>query len=186
MKVLLIVFGSLFGLMVIAIVGIAIMIPILGKKLIADSNNPVTRAHTLAKIADFRLPAGYTVSSVTDMGFSQAATISSSAAGRATSIQLTAQHLPSADTEQSLDAMSTGFDLTAKLLRCDLKRGADDKVVSAHGTSTLRSFSCTNSGAMHVEVGFVSAKASTVQVVATATGGPFDKAAVDALVSSIR
>ncbi len=190
MKVLLIVLGSLLGLMVLAIIGIAIMVPIVGKRLAAQAHDPAARAQTVAKIADFRVPPGYRVQSATDIGFSQSATIVPQRdAGHGTMlIALSGQHTPTTNVDESLDAMSTGFGLTAKFVQCDLKRGEDDVVVSGGKTIALRSYGCDNgkSAAMHVEIGLIAAKASTVQLIATSMNEPFDKAAVDALVASIR
>ncbi len=189
MKVLLIVFGSLFGLMVLAVIGVAIMIPILGKKFEAQSHDPAARARTLAKIADFRVPTGYRVRSATDMGITQTATIVPAVrSGRgATIIQLSGQHISNANPEASLDAMSTGFGITAKFVHCDLKRGDDDDIHSDGKTIAMRVYGCADgSDAMHIEVGLIPAKASTVQMMVTAMNQPLDKSAVDALVASIR
>ncbi len=189
MKVLLIVFGSLFGLMVIAIVGVAIMLPILGKKLYAQSHDPVSRARTVAKIADFRVPPGYRIQSATDIGITQSATlVPDSRSGRgAMMIQLSAQHIPTTGADASLDAMGTGLGLTAKLVHCDLKRGEDDDVRSGRKTIALRTYGCGDgSDGMHVEIGLMSSKESTVQIIATSMNQPFDKSAIDALVASIR
>jgi hypothetical protein len=173
--------------MLLAIIGIAIMIPILGKKMLADSHDPATRAHTLAKIAEFQIPPGYRIESATDIGLSQSATIVPNDSGRgAMLIQLSGQHLPTTNADASLDAMSTGFGLTAKLMHCDLTRGNDDKVAAAGRTVTLRSYGCGSNGAMHVEIGIVPAKASNVQIIATSMNAPFDKKALDSLVATIR
>jgi hypothetical protein len=188
-KVLLIVFGSLFGLMIIAIIGVAIMLPILGKKLDAQSHDPATRARTVAKIADFRVPPGYRIQTATDMGITQSATIVPEVRSGhgAMMIQLSGQHVPTTSADASLDAMGTGLGLTAKFVHCDLKRGDDDDVRAGGKTIALRTYGCGDgSDGMHVEIGLMAAKASTVQIIATSMNEPFDKSAIDELVASIR
>ncbi len=175
--------------MVLAIIGVAIMLPILGKKLYAQSHDPATRARTIAKIADFRVPPGYRIQTATDMGISQSTTIVPAVrSGRgAMVIQLTGQHMPTTSADASLDAMGTGLSVTAKFVHCDLKRGDDDDVRSGGRTIALRTYGCGDgSDGMHVEVGLLPSKESTVQVMATSMNEPFDKAAIDALVASIR
>jgi hypothetical protein len=189
MKVLLIVFGSLFGLMILAVIGIAIMLPILGKKLYAQSNDPATRARTLAKIADFRVPPGYRVFSAIDLGVQQSAILIPDARSRGTTmmIQLSGQHLATTNADQVLDTTSSTLGLTAKLMNCNLKRGADDQIHAGANTIALRTYACDDgSDAMHIELGQIRSKASTVQIVATAKHRTIDRPAIDELVSSIR
>jgi hypothetical protein len=188
MKVLAIVLGSIAGLVLIAIIAIALLAPIVAKKYFADANDPKKEHATAAKIADFTVPPGFGIINAIDFGITQSVTIAPLDRSKYSLIvQLTAQHVTIDDTKTLLDRETTSVQLADKISGCDLKEQADDTIVVRGKPQALRTFTCARTGTpMRVELALIRAKASSVQLVATDVRTPVDHAALVAFVESIR
>ena len=188
MKVLVIVLSSIAGLIVLAIVAIAIAIPILHDKLEAG-NTPAAQRATTSRIAEFVVPAGFKIGTAIDLGITQTATIGPIDRSKySVTIQLTAQHLASAAQDKLLlDQMVSSVSFATKFRGCDLKPGPDETVRAAGKPVTLRTLSCPRDGVpLNVDLAIVHAGASTVQLVANDVRSPDDHAALIAFVRSMR
>ncbi len=188
MKILLIVFGSIFGLMLIAVIGIAILVGVYGKKMVANATNPANERATAAKIADFTVPAGFHITTATDMGIAQTVLIGPiDRKSDSMRLQLTGQHLPAGDPDKLVGNAESSLTFTEKLVQCDLKEQPDDTIAVAGETIRMRVLRCDRSPRpLTFEIGVVKAKASTVQITASGANTERDHAALVSFVKSIR
>jgi hypothetical protein len=187
MKILLIVFGSIFGLMLIAVIAIAILVGVYGKKMLANATNPANERATAAKIADFTLPVGFHITTATDMGIAQTVLIGPiDRKSDSMRLQLTGQHLPSSDPDKLAGSVESSLTFTEKLVQCDLKEQPDDTIAVSGETIRLRVLRCDHSPRpLTFEIGIIKAKASTVQITASNVTSARDHAALVSFVKSI-
>lgn len=191
MKVLAIVLGSIAALVVLSLIALAILVPIAGKKMLANSNDPVKRRATLARIADFTVPPGFVILDALDLGVAQTATIVPQAGSGKYSMNVTlsSQHYPSTLPDRALlDQMSAALSLTEKIGGCNLEPAPDETIEVGGKSVTLRALSCARKDKvpLNVDVALVHAKASTVQIQARDVRTPDDRSALVALLRSMR
>ncbi len=184
-KVLWIVLGSFFGLILVAVIGIAILIPIVGKKFADQVRDPSAQRATAAKVAQFTVPRGYRILVATDLGISQSVIIASRRRHHGSMvIQLSAQHIPS-DTKVQLDTLVSSQSMIAKFRGCDGQQKPDE-TIDRPGTSpaVLRVIGCGDAG--DYEIGVLETKASTVSLSASGVRAGREHDAFVKFVGSIR
>lgn len=186
MKVLLIVLGSLFVLALVAIVGLALLVPKMLSSAANNGRNPAYQKRTAAKIADFTVPPGYRIAQATDLGISQTLVIrSTDPASAGFQIQLTGQTVPS-NSSTAFGAMKATLGMAAKFTHCDLQEDKDDVYEVRGKPVAFKTLACAHgTPSMHVEIGDFAGTAPNVQVVVTGVGS-FDRDAVRKLLGSVR
>lgn len=185
MKVVAIVFGSLFGLLVLA----ALAVVVLGSRVASTVAQPQSAAQTgatLAKFGKVTIPPGYRVSSATDLGFQQTVTIARDGPDRSGfNIQLSRTAI-SGDPGSTTQSMSLGFGIAARMMHCEPRTGVD--TVALPGASIdLRAMSCDGvQRHLRLETGALQRSSGTITVVAVGLAGDFDRPALVALLRSLR
>jgi len=187
-KILLIVFGSLFGVFLIAIVALVVFVAHYGPEIAKSATDPVAAKRTAEKIATFDLPKGYHIGSAMDLKFSQLVSIVPN--GRddgGFQIQLQATMTPSSSDSQFAGTRA-GLGLVSKFVHCDLKDGGTDDIVVRGVTVKLNVLQCTGTGPhMRVETGTFPGNAPNATVSAMGIEGEgFDEKALRELLRSVR
>ncbi len=187
-KILLIVFGSLFGAFLIAIVALVVFVAHYGPEIAKNATDPVAAKRTAEKIATFDIPKGYHIGSAVDFKFSQVVSIVPN--GRDSSgfqIQLQAAMGPTRADSQ-LEGMKVGLGLVSNLIRCDLKDGGTDDIIVRGVNVKLSVLQCAGTGPhMRVETGTFPGNAPQATVSAMGIQGQgFDEKALHELLQSVR
>lgn len=184
-KFLVLVFGSLAGLIVVAIVGLIALFALSISHRVSGSSAK-SNAAAAAKIATFSLPPGYHYQLAMDMFFVNMVMIGSDE-HRHFTIELQGMSLkPGANDDGQLGAsMQQGLaaGCTSKTL------AGHERLQTASGkTVSLDVLNCRNaSGAANViELGQIPSKYPIATIMALGTPQDFDRAALDELVRSIR
>jgi hypothetical protein len=187
LKVILIIFGSLFVL-VLAAAGVGVVaISHFARGAIVNSHDPSAMARTAAKIARFTLPPGYRIRSAMDFGLSQSATIAPIGRGRLFRIQLSTTTLKTESSGPALDAGTAVTGFFSKLAGCDLKPQPEEQFVVRGETIPFRVMGCDlASQKSRIEMGIVKGSTWNVQVIATGFAGDFDDGALRRLLSSFK
>jgi hypothetical protein len=188
-KILLIVFGSLFGLLALGIIALVIAVAHYGPALVKDMTaDPVAMKRTADKIATFDVPPGYRISSATDLRITQTVMIVPAQGRRnAFNIQLQGTAVPS-DRNASVAGMKMGLGLMGRFTGCDLKDDGVDDVAVRGVPVKLAVFECTGRGMkVRVETGTFPGNAAQATIVATGyLDHGFDSNALHALLRSVR
>jgi len=187
-KILLIVFGSLFGLLALGIIALVIAVTHYGPALVKGmSADPAAMKRTADKIATFDIPRGYRIVQATDLKITQTVMISP-IPGRHSPfrIQLQGTAVPSGS-GASVEGMKMGMGLMGRLTGCDLKDDGFDDVAVRGVAVKLAVFRCTGSGLkMRVETGTFPGNAAQATITAIGVSGGFDSDALHALLRSVR
>jgi hypothetical protein len=187
LKIVLAIFGSLFAVVVIALVAFAFALPHIAKNLLASSQDPVAVRRTAAKIATFTIPAGYKVLSAEDLSVTQLVTIVPSGGGpHGFQIQLRGAVVPS--NANTADAMKMGLGMMNLFVKCDLTDGGVDPIEVRGVNVKLRVMRCANPKfPMRVEVGDFPGNANQATITAMGLeGSDFDTKALHELLTSVR
>ena len=187
LKILLIVFGSLFALLVIAVVGLVVLVVHYGPDIAKNATDPVAGRRTADKIATFTMPKGYRVATATDFKFSQVVSIEPVDADSSFRIQLQGTMVPSGNDSQ-VAGMKMGMGIVSKFANCDLKDDGVDNVVVRGVHVKLNVMQCSGTGLhMRVETGVFPGNAAQATVTAMGVAGNgFDVKALHALLESVR
>lgn len=184
MKVLAIVFGSLFVLLVIAGIGVAYAISRASAG-IARDDDPAAMRRTAAKIATFDVPRGYRIATATDFGVQQSITLEGE--GRrhlGFMIQVQGTTLPS-DPKTNAASMRFALGLAARVMRCEPHETLDQ--IRAKGNVVdFEAMACDGTTSLRMETGSMRVGPHAVTIIATGRGGRFDRDALVALVRSMR
>lgn len=186
MKIVAIVFGSLFVLLVVA--GIAVIA--IGSRMattIAQTQNPAAIRHTAAKVARFTLPPGYRIASATDLGIQQTVTLVHDAArGRGGfTIQLQRSALAN-DAKTTAEGMTFALGLAARVVHCR-PHASVDTIALADRSIDLHAISCVGGAhPLRIESGVYPDQARSLTIIATGVGDEFDRPALVLLLRSIR
>ncbi len=184
-KIVLIVFGSLFALLVVA----AACIIVLGSKMantIVSEQNPQAMAATAAKVAHFTIPRGYRIVAASDFGLQQTVTLAPDRSERrGFTLQLQSSRLGS-DPKSTAEGMSIALGLAAKIVRCT-PHSEIDRIALHDRTIELTALACDGgTRPLRIETGVIPRSPNAVTVVATGLDGAFDRDALVALLRSIR
>jgi hypothetical protein len=187
-KILLIVFGSLFGLFLITIVALVVFVAHYGPEIAKNAADPVAAKRTAEKIATFDIPKGYHIGSAMDLKFSQLVSIVPN--GRDDSgfqIQLQATMTPSRPDSQ-LEGAKIGMRLVSNFVHCDLKDAGTDDIIVRGVDVKLNVLQCAGTGPhMRVETGDFPGNAPQATVSAMGIQGQgFDEKALRELLQSVR
>jgi len=187
LRILLIVFGSLIGVCVIAFGALLFMLPRLMHNMVAASDNPAAMQRTASKIATFVVPAGYRIRSAMDLTVTQTATLAPIERGKAFQIQLQGMSIPASDSSQDQGA-SLGLKMTAGILHCELQPDREASYIVRGQVIKLHVMACNPKGGrgLKVEYGTFPGNAATARITATGFGGDFDDGALRALLRSVR
>ena len=184
MKVIAIVFGSLFVLLVITGIGVAYAISRASAG-IARDDDPAAMRRTAAKIATFDVPRGYRIATATDFGVQQ--TITLEGEGRrhlGFMIQVQGTTLPS-DPKTNAASMRFALGLAARVMRCEPRETLDE--IRAKGAVVeFEAMACDGTTSLRMETGSMPVGQHAVTIIATGRGGRFDRDALVALVRSMR
>jgi hypothetical protein len=184
MKVVTIVFGSLFALLVIVGIGVAYAISRASAG-IAVTEDPAAMRRTAAKIARFDVPRGYRIATATDFGVQQSITLEG--AGRrhpSFMIQMQGTTLPS-DPKTNAASMRFALGLAARVMRCEPHDTLDE--IRANGNDVVfEAMACEGIRSLRMETGSMRVGPHTVTIMATGRDGRFDRDALVALVGSMR
>jgi len=188
-KILLIVFGSLFGLLALGIIALVIAVAHYGPALVKDMTaDPAAMKRTADRIATFDVPPGYRILSATDLKITQSVMIVPAHGRRGSfNIQLQGSAVPS-DRSSSIAGMKIGLGLMGRFTGCDLKDDGVDDVTVRGVPVKLAVFNCTGRGMkMRVETGTFPGNAAQATVTAIGVSGDgFDSNALHALLRSVR
>jgi hypothetical protein len=189
LKILLIVFGSLFGLLGLGVIALVVALAHYGPTLVKSmTEDPAAMKRTAEKIATFDVPRGYRIFSATDLKITQTVMIMP-AQGRRDSfnIQLQGTAVPS-DRSTSVAGMKMGMGLMGRFTGCDFKDDGFDDVTVRGVEVKLAIFDCTGHGLkMRVETGTFPGNAAQATIIATGVSdGGFDSNALHALLRSVR
>jgi len=186
-KILVIVFGSLAGLVVLAFVGAVAFIAISVSHQVGASSAG-SKAASAAKIAHFTLPPGYRYELAMDMAFVNTVVIARTGARQSFLIQLQGMAVPptSASEDQLEKSMEQGF-IGAS---CTSTGNATEETLkTASGkTVVLRKVSCSGGRAAGrvIEYGRIPSTYPIAMISAIGTQDTFDHAALREIVTSIR
>ncbi len=189
-KILLIVFGSLLGAIVLGIVGFGAAIVLLSKNLAADSHDTARSARIAAKIATFRLPPGYRYMLAMDALVTAVVEIvPSEGSAHDFTIQLQSVSMPAGITndKQLLKSMESGMH-AARLACSSFVADPDDRVTTAGGMPiALRVEHCADPERRRIiEFGRIPGNAPFVTIMAAGTPERFDRHAVHQLLASLK
>jgi hypothetical protein len=186
LKIVLAIFGSLFALVIIALVAFALALPHIAKNLLASSQDPAAVKRTANKIATFTIPAGYKVLSAEDLSVTQLVTIVPSSGPRGFQIQLRGAVVPSSG--NTADAMKMGLGMMNLFVKCDLTEGGVDQVEVRGVQVKLRVMRCANPKfPMRIEIGDFPGNANQATITAMGLEGTdFDTKALHELLTSVR
>lgn len=184
MKVVAIVFGSLFALLVIAGIGVAYAISRASAG-IARADDPAAMRRTAAKIATFQIPPGYRLSTATDLGVQQTVTLAREDRRRdGLTIQLQGSSLPS-DPKANAASMRFAIGLAARVMRCEPHDSLDQ--IQANGNIVeFQVMECNGTTNLRMETGALQVGPHAVTIIATGGGKAYDRDALVALVRSMR
>jgi hypothetical protein len=187
-KILLIVFGSLFGAFLLAIVALVVFVAHYGPEIAKSATDPVAAKRTAEKIATFDIPKGYHIGSAMDLKFSQLVSIvPNGQESNGFQIQLQATMTPSRPDAQ-LEGTKVGLGLVSNFIHCDLKEGGTDDIIVRGVTVKLNVLQCAGTGPhMRVETGNFPGNAPQATVSAMGIQGQgFDEKALRELLESVR
>jgi hypothetical protein len=188
-KILLIVFGSLFGLLALGIIALVVALAHYGPALVKGmSADPAAMKRTADKIATFDVPRGYGIVQATDLKVTQTVMISPVPHRHGSfSIQLQGTTVPTSG-NASVEGMKMGLGLMGRITGCDLKDDGFDDVVVRGVQVKLAIFRCAGPGLnMRVETGSFPGNAAQATITAIGVLGPgFDSNALHALLRSVR
>jgi hypothetical protein len=187
LKIVLAIFGSLFALVIIALVAFALALPHIAKNLLASSQDPAAVKRTSAKIATFTVPEGYEVRVAEDLGVTQLVTIVAKGAGRnGFQMQLRGALVPS--NASTADGVKLGMGMMNLFIKCDLRDGGVDPVEVRGVQVKLRVMRCTNPKfPMRIEAGDFPGNANQATITAMGLeGSDFDTKALHELLTSVR
>ncbi len=184
-KIVLIVFGSLFALLVVAAAGVVV----LGSKMantIAQEQNPAAMSATAAKIAHFTVPRGYSIVAASDIGLQQTVTLAPDRSDRrGFTLQLQTSRLGD-DPKATAEGMSIALGLAAKIVRCT-PHAQVDRIALHDRTIEFAALACEGgTRPLRIETGVFPRSPNAVTVIATGLGGAFDRDALVALLRSMR
>jgi hypothetical protein len=182
-----IVFGSLFALVVIAVVAFAVVVSRYAPELARNAADPVAAKRTAAKIATFDVPRGYRIASAIDLALAQTVMIRPVDRGSGTfQIQLQGTKMPSGDSQ--LMGARTGMSIAARFLACNLHDDGTDDVPIRRTVVKFAVMQCKGArGPMRIETGIFLGNAEQVTVTAIGIGvGSFDVDALHELLRSVR
>ena len=184
MKVVAIVFGSLFVLLVIAGIGVAYAISRTSAG-IARLDDPAAMRATAAKIATFDVPRGYRIATATDFGVQQSVTLERADSARdGLRIQLQGTTLPS-DPKTNTASMRFALGLAARVMRCEPHENVD-RIRAKANVVAFAAMACDGTTSLRMETGAMRLGSRTVTIMATGRRGAFDRNALVALVRSLR
>ena len=184
MKVVAIVFGSLFVLLVIAGIGVAYALSRASMG-ITRNDDPAAKRATAAKIATFDVPRGYRIATATDFGLQQSVTLEREDRRHdGFNIRLQGTTLPS-DPKTNAASMRFALGLAARVVRCEPHETTDE--IRANGNVVvLESIACDGTTSLRMETGTMRIGTRTVTIIASGLSGAFDRDALVALVRSMR
>ena len=188
LKIVAAIFGSLFALLVLAVVVIAIALPRFVKGMDAASRDPVAIQKTAEKVATFTVPPGYVIESASDLGMTQMVQIApANREGHSFTIQLRGSVVPS-NADATVRGMKVAMGFMNSFVHCDLRETAPDEVVVRGVHVKLNVMQCNNAKfPMRIESGTFPGNANEATVTAMSVGGAdFDTKALHALLTSVR
>lgn len=185
MKVVAIVFGSLFALLVVA----GLVVLALGSRMadtFAQTDDPVAMHRTAMKIATFAVPPGYRIASATDLGMQQTVTlVRERGEGHGFTLQLQHSTLAS-DPNATAEGLNFALGLAARVVRCEPQTGID-RIALRDRTLALRAISCVGgTRSLRIETGVFTEHARNLTIIASGLGGDFDRGALVSFLRSIR
>lgn len=184
MKVLAIVFGSLFVLLVIAGIGVAYALSRASAG-IARDDDPAAKRATAAKIATFDVPRGYRIATASDLGVEQTITLERDDRRRdGFRIQVQGTTLPS-DPKTNATSMRFALGLAARVMRCE-PRESIDEIRAKDDVVAFAAMTCDGTTSLRMETGSMQVGSHAVTIIATGSRGAFDRDALAELVRSMR
>ncbi len=190
LRIVLIVFGSIVGLIALAVLALVLLLPQFARRVVATQRDPAAMARTAAKIARFDLPRGYRFASAVDVLFATVVVVVPTGPKPAFFIQLQSVNVPrpSSDAETRsalLTGLASGLRTTSQCRPFE-KTGVDHAIVRGRPIE-LDVFTCrSGTRELRAEAGAFAAESPNAIVMAVGPRDRFDRNALLALLRSVR